>query len=301
MSLCLMSKTGHECFKNILDQFPVPVIIAGFGVGKIFYINEHAKNLLRTEGGGVEFVNTTDFYVDPRKRGGFLDLISSVGFVKEYEVEFKDSFGARFWGMVSSKKIVYDGNDAILSTVIDISLRKKLEEDLLCGSSHDYMTGVFNRRHFSSVLNSEAARSKRYETELSMIMFDLDDFKLINDAHGHVVGDEVLKHFCSLVQDNLRQTDAIGRVGGEEFAVMLPETGLDGAKKLADRIRKSVQETEYTFGKISISLTISAGVAEIIKSEGADELYKRCDDALLVAKTTGKNKVVTAKSRCPGL
>ena len=86
MSSCLMNKTGHECFKNILDQFPVPVVIAGFGIGKIFYMNEHAQKLLRTTGETPEFVNTTDFYVDPGRRKHFLSLVTSAGFLKEYEI-----------------------------------------------------------------------------------------------------------------------------------------------------------------------------------------------------------------------
>ena len=212
---------------------------------KIFYMNEHAQKLLRTKGETPEFVNTTDFYVDPGRRKHFLSLVTSAGFLKEYEIEFIDSLGVRFWGMVSSKRIVYNNEDAILSTIIDISLRKKLEEELVYSSSHDFLTGVFNRRHFSSVMTSEVVRSKRYSTSLSLVMIALDNFKIVNDVHGHIVGDEILKHFCTIVRENLRQTDTLGRVGGEEFAVLLPETDLIGAEKFAERVRSTVSLAEF--------------------------------------------------------
>lgn len=292
MSACLKSKNNHECFKDILDEFPVPVIIAGFGVGPILYLNDHARELLRVNVGSAVFVNTSDFYVDPGRRKEFVELVLSRGYVKEFELEFKDSLGTRFWGMVSSKRISYNGQDCLLSTVIDITIRKNLERELLYSSQYDFLTETFNRRHFVDVLASEVLRSKRYRHGLSLIMIDADNFKNVNDRYGHVVGDSVLKWLCSLVQTALRQTDLLGRIGGEEFAVMLPETGAEGATMLAERIRYSVESSVFTAKSISLNMTLSLGVSSLIDADDSESIFKRSDDALIEAKTNGKNRVV---------
>ena len=292
MSTCLMSKTGHACFKDILDQFPVPVIIAGFGDGPIYYINDHTRTLLRIEKGSSRLINTCDFYVDPSVRKDFLDVILLSGKAKDFEMEFKDFLGTRFWGMVSSKRIVYDGHDSILSTIIDITARKKLEQELLHSSKYDYLTGVYNRAYFVDCFDTELIRAKRYRNDLSMIMIDADNFKSVNDIHGHIVGDQVLKWLCSVIGTSLRQTDVLGRIGGEEFAVLLPETGADGATKLAERIRASVEEAKFTSKSVSMNMTISLGVSSLTDQDDGDSLFKRSDDALLEAKTGVKNRVV---------
>lgn len=292
MSTCLKSKNSRECFKNILDQFPVPVVIAGFGIGHIYYLNDHARTLLRVDVGPAIFVNTSDFYVDPDRRKEFIGMVLSSGYVQEFEIEFKDSLGVRFWGMVSSKRIQYNNQDCVLSTIVDITVRKKLERELLYNSQYDFLTETFNRRHFVSALEFEVVRSRRYKHELSLIMIDADNFKNVNDRYGHVVGDSVLKWLCSLFKSTLRQTDVLGRIGGEEFAVMLPETGPDGATKLAERIRYSVESTVFTSKSVSLNLTLSLGVSSLNDADENGSLFKRSDDALIEAKTSGKNRVV---------
>lgn len=292
MSKCLMSKTGHECFKDILDQFPVPVVIAGFGDGPIYYMNDHTRALLRINNESDDFINTCDFYVDPVVRKGFVGAVVSSGIAKDYEIEFKDSFGTRFWGMVSSKIIKYNGLDSILSTIIDITARKTLERELLHSSKFDYLTGVYNRAYFVEFFEKELIRARRYEHELSMVMIDADNFKRVNDNHGHIVGDQVLKWLCSAIGTSLRKTDVFGRIGGEEFAILLPETGPEGATKLAERIRASVEEAKFTSKAVSMNMTISLGVSSLADQDDGDSLFKRSDDALLEAKTGVKNRVV---------
>jgi len=139
----------------------------------------------------------------------------------------------------------------------------------------------------------EIQRAKRYDHELSMIMLDLDWFKVINDTYGHAIGDEAIKSMTSLCQQMLRTTDVLGRIGGEEFAILLPETNLPAALVIAERIRKNAEVFTFDTGTSDIGrFTASFGVTTLdVADENPDDLLKRCDVALYEAKESGRNKV----------
>jgi diguanylate cyclase (GGDEF)-like protein len=153
----------------------------------------------------------------------------------------------------------------------------------------DSLTELHNRRLFYEFLGREIARARRYERDLSLIVFDLDDFKRINDRIGHLMGDSVLVKVAESVRAVVRATDIPCRVGGDEFAVILPEAGRDDAELLADRIALAIRGQEIE--KVG-ALKISAGVAELRPEETAADLFKRADDALLRAKGDGKGRIV---------
>ncbi len=160
----------------------------------------------------------------------------------------------------------------------------------------DDLTGAYNRRQFGEVIKYEIHRAVRYADTLSLIMFDLDHFKRINDTYGHNAGDEVLKTVADIVKDNIRVTDTFARVGGEEFTVLAPATGLEGAKVVADKLRKSIESHAFeTVGTVTASL----GVAEFERDEAIDALIKRADNALYEAKKHGRNRVVIAEDTLP--
>jgi diguanylate cyclase (GGDEF)-like protein len=153
----------------------------------------------------------------------------------------------------------------------------------------DSLTGLHNRRLFYEFLGREIARAQRYERYVSLIVFDLDDFKRINDRIGHLAGDSVLAEVALRVRSVVRATDIPCRVGGDEFAVILPEAGRDDAELLADRIALAIRAQEID--KVG-ALNISAGIAELRSGDAASDLFKRADDALLRAKSSGKARVV---------
>ncbi len=162
----------------------------------------------------------------------------------------------------------------------------------------DPLTGTFNRRTFVELAQKEISRARRSQTPLSMIMFDLDHFKRINDQHGHLTGDDVLKNFAAIVKESLRREDLLVRYGGEEFCVLLPDVPVESAFHLAERIRDAVRRTPFRARKSStrlIAVTVSAGVACLREEDGNDiaGLIGRSDDALYTAKDTGRNRVVT--------
>ncbi len=155
-------------------------------------------------------------------------------------------------------------------------------------ASTDLLTGVMNRRSFITASEKEIKRNERYGIPLSMIFCDIDFFKLINDQHGHAVGDEVLKKFAKTLTENLRSSDYLGRWGGEEFIILATEIDLVSAKTLSEKLRHKIMELSIQPVK---QVTCSFGVAQKKESELFEELYERADQALYQAKESGRNKV----------
>lgn len=154
----------------------------------------------------------------------------------------------------------------------------------------DLLTGVRNRRSFLEQATQEYQRKKRYNTALSVVICDIDHFKSINDTHGHDVGDEVLRRFAQLLREDVRECDVLARWGGEEFIILAPETKEAGAMGLCEKLRTRVAETEFPgAGRI----TCSFGIAESAENDTFGVTFKRADEALYAAKTSGRNRVMT--------
>lgn len=159
----------------------------------------------------------------------------------------------------------------------------------------DSLTCLFNRRYILNDLDNQVTLAKRYKRRFSLILFDIDDFKIINDKFGHQSGDEYLKLITAKIYEGLREQDKAGRVGGEEFLVILPETDAKGAEILANRIRKNIEKAVLTYKKNSIKATVSAGIIEIShESVKTENVFDIVDEALYKAKEQGKNKVVVS-------
>lgn len=170
----------------------------------------------------------------------------------------------------------------------EIKRRKIAEEELHKIANIDDLTDVYNRRKINSLIELELNREKRYKRGLSLIFFDVDNFKLINDELGHAFGDEVLKSLSSLVKENIRKTDLFGRWGGEEFVIILPETNKTQAKKIAYSLKYKI--TSFDF-KIDRTVSCSFGVSQYQENDDADSLITRADNAMYYIKKNGKNEV----------
>ncbi|HEV2113674.1 MAG TPA: sensor domain-containing diguanylate cyclase, partial [Terriglobales bacterium] len=154
----------------------------------------------------------------------------------------------------------------------------------------DGLTGVFNRRHLEKRIVGEIERLTRYNHGMAILMVDIDHFKRINDEFGHMLGDEVLRHVSQLMTNHLRKADIVCRYGGEEFAILLPETVGDSAVGVADKLRRRIEQ--YSFPGVARPVTISIGVADYpAHGQNRDELVRAADEALYAAKQAGRNRV----------
>ncbi len=179
-----------------------------------------------------------------------------------------------------------------------IAMLRDREARLEVMSKTDGLTGVNNRRHFMSILASEFARARRYQSPLSCVMIDLDNFKLVNDSHGHLVGDHVLTAVAKAIVAAVRDSDIVARYGGEEFIILLPETEPGGARELAERCRELVANTQITGRSGPLSVTASMGISSYPGAgiDSVDDLVGAADLALYAAKDGGRNRVVVASA-----
>lgn len=185
----------------------------------------------------------------------------------------------------------------------ELELRKQTETLLLENeeklrrlATTDELTGVANRRMLMETMATEEVRARRYRKPLSFLMIDADHFKRINDNHGHDVGDTALTMLARTLKKQLREVDLAGRLGGEEFGILLPETGLEEALVVAERIRKNVEQLLIPAHGRKVPLTVSIGAATLrldCKNECAEEVMRRADEALYKAKSQGRNRVAT--------
>ena len=201
--------------------------------------------------------------------------------------------------LVETTKVAMRGSNGELIGVLgiarDITERKRLEAELLEMATTDFLTGLSNRRHFIARMEEELARLNRNEQPVAALMLDIDHFKRINDRYGHASGDAVLRQFADVIRDELRAVDSAGRVGGEEFAILLSGTDLSGAETFAERLRAKVARTPIAHGEHRIPVTVSIGIT-VLTAQDADtsDVLHRADAALYAAKQAGRDRVAVA-------
>ncbi len=174
---------------------------------------------------------------------------------------------------------------------IEITERKKQEESFRQLAETDFLTNIYNRRIFLHFLKVEINKAQRYSKKFSLIMFDIDHFKAVNDTYGHNVGDYVLKAIVDVIKKYIREADIFARYGGEEFIIIQPETAIEGAKVYAEKMRTIIEQTN--FGKVK-KITISVGVTMFNENDTIESITKKVDDALYKAKNKGRNRVEVA-------
>ncbi|MDZ7841338.1 MAG: sensor domain-containing diguanylate cyclase [Gammaproteobacteria bacterium] len=172
----------------------------------------------------------------------------------------------------------------------DLTERIELEHELSHRATHDYLTGLLNRQQFEILLDQEMNRSRRYESPLSLVMFDLDHFKRVNDDLGHEAGDKVLQKLARELRNWIRDSDSLARWGGEEFTLMLPDCDAHHAEQTAEHLRTSIMDLD--FGEKIEQITVSFGVTQCREKESRREVIRRADDALYTAKQKGRNRVI---------
>jgi diguanylate cyclase (GGDEF)-like protein len=179
-------------------------------------------------------------------------------------------------------------------TYTDITDLARTADQLEKLATTDSLTGLCNRRQFVALADREVGRFRRYGRPLSMLVLDIDKFKAVNDRFGHDVGDQMIQHVGNLCEENKRNPDAVARVGGEEFAILLPETDLESSCIVAERLRRMVAERPLETGGMRVPVTISVGVAELNPAmTGTSDLMKLADRMLYEAKRSGRNRIAS--------
>jgi len=213
------------------------------------------------------------------------------GYAESEARSAREADGIR-WRFLTARRVDIAGRAYIVGTGLDVTERRELEQELERQARTDFLTGIANRRHFLDLADQELARTRRYGRPFSMLMLDLDMFKNVNDRYGHRVGDLTLQKVVDVCKQILREVDVFGRLGGEEFGIMLPETDSEQAVQVADRVRQAIAEASVRLPQGgSVGVTASIGVATYSPDDDVDAVLSRADRALYAAKRSGRDRV----------
>ena len=285
-------RAGEKPLFSLLEILPHPVYISRLEDGRLLFVNRKASLLLGAPMDALYKCSAPDFFQDEKDWSDFEGMLATIHELHDLEIQMKTRLGRGFLAEVAAIEMDYEGTPAVLVAFSDVSERKKLEAELLHQATTDALTGIGNRNHIMAQGEREIRRGRRHGRNLSVLMLDIDHFKAVNDQYGHAAGDVTLQEFVHACRKGLRQCDLMGRLGGEEFVVILPETAINGAVEVAERLRRMVQETRISFEGKVIPCTVSIGVSELLPSDSnLDSILKRADDALYNAKHNGRNQV----------
>ncbi len=292
-----MSLLDHvQMLKEVIDVLPVGVWLMD-ETGKIVYGNPASQRIWggAHPAGGGRFVEHQGWRVASGKRieaeewaGARAIRKGEISFNEEVGIECAD--GTRKT-ILNSAMPIRDERGGIVGAIVvdhDVTERKRVEEQLRAMADRDLLTNAYSRRSLYDFLEAEIHRVRRYGGPLSVIMFDIDRFKDINDDHGHVVGDRVLVAVVEIAREELRGFDRLARYGGEEFLIIAPNTGVRQAVTLAERLRRNIATA--SFDTVS-RVTCSFGVCQFEDDADADTLVRRADDLMYRAMRSGHNSV----------
>lgn len=292
-------KRKTKLFQSLLETSP-DGIIGNDRKGNIFLFNAGAEQIFgwsREEVVGT--INVVDIYppgvAREIKKAIYSTERGEPGRLVDYESRVLARSGREIPIRLSAT-LIYDAGEEIgtIGFFHDISGRKALEQELRQLSITDGLTGLYNRRHFASVLQKELDRVERTKSTCSILMIDIDRFKSFNDAYGHAEGDRLLREISELIRSSFRSMDFAFRFGGEEFVVLLPETGSAGAFACAERFRTRLEAMDFSAlpGGLPVRVTASIGIVRHREGYDMDAMVRYADIAMYAAKNAGRNRTV---------
>ncbi|SMH59839.1 sensor domain-containing diguanylate cyclase [Azospirillum agricola] len=287
------SQPNEARLEAILEQSPIGVSVSRRDDGRIVFVNTRFAELIGLPRERLVGSRARDYYLDNHQRERVLERLRAAGAVVNMEVQFKKADGSPFWTLFTVNQAIIQGVEVNLAWIYDYTERRNMEEALRDMASRDPLTGIHNRRSFMELARQQLARAHRFHEPLAVFVLDVDHFKRINDSYGHATGDDALRMVAAGCQAILREYDLLGRLGGEEFVVVLPGATADETRVVAERVRRYLARMPIPGPDGRFHLTSSIGIAGL---EGAtDTLEKaihRADLALYRAKHEGRNRVV---------
>lgn len=291
--------TSHELsvtrskLGDLLDLMPAGLLI--HQEQGVVYANQEAERILGADAQSLVGRHLFDFLDEeslPEVRRYFSRCLALHESARAVDCTLLGPDGARTYVQLSMSALPWEGLPVLYVLINDVDALKSTEAVLRRLSITDSLTGAYNRRHFIEEAQRELERARRYGRPLSILLMDLDFFKQINDTFGHLTGDETLRRFVQTSQKLLRGCDVLGRLGGEEFGVLLPETDAAGAAVLGERIRAAVEQIAIDTERGPCRPTVSIGVAGCpVARCTVDDLLSCADKALYRAKRGGRNRV----------
>ncbi len=295
--------------RQILELAPTAILVSSVETGQIQFANQKALALSGCGAQEIDGLPMGHFF--PRKEDllRLQQRLNQHGSVNDFEVQLRRGDGRPIWALVSAMQGEFGGEAAVIAAFNDITARKQAEAalerarmelestnrrlqevnaDLERAASTDRLTGLSNRRRMEEAAANERARARRHRHPLSVVLFDVDWFKTVNDRFGHETGDEVLREVARRLLPNVRASDTLARWGGEEFLLLAPCTALPEALALAEKMRRMIQDQPFPGAG---ALSASFGVAEFDGGESFSTLVARADRALYAAKAHGRNRV----------
>ncbi|WP_247888846.1 sensor domain-containing diguanylate cyclase [Azospirillum brasilense] len=284
---------SEERLQAILEQSPIGVSVSRRDDGKIIFVNTRFAELIGLTREDLIGRQARDYYLDRHQRERVIDRLRSFGSVTNMEVQFRRADGSSFWTLFTVNQAVIQGVQVNLAWIYDYTDRRNMEEALRDMASRDPLTGIYNRRSFMELARSQLARAHRFNEPLSVFVLDVDHFKRINDSYGHATGDDALRMVAGGCQAILREYDILGRLGGEEFVVVLPGATAEESRVVAERVRRHLSRMAIPGPEGRFHLTSSIGIAALDSAyDTLEKAIHRADLALYRAKREGRNRVV---------
>ena len=302
-------QNSEQIFRTILEITPVPLVLTSKNTGAIIYLNKQAQEMIGEEKSELIGKYVVDYFRDFEDVQYFKESLMNRKEIIRKEIMILRKDGSELLGLATMIPSIYQDEEVSLSCIIDITGQRRIEETLkknnedinklnselmvmnnilINKSIKDGLTNLYNHQHINEVLDNIINRIAETKRELCVMMLDIDYFKRVNDLYGHQIGDKVLVRVAELLTENVRGEDYIGRYGGEEFLIVMPEISLSSAAEIAGQIRAKIHTTDW--GITDLNVTISIGLARY-EGETANALINRADMLLYQAKYNGRDRI----------
>ncbi len=281
---------SEKRLRSLLQFAPLPIIVVSLPDSLVVYANERALVQFKLSMAELTEQTAQNFYVNLEDRASILQQLRATGSVRDWEVQLQDRTGVKFWVLLSSQRLLFEGRECLLTALNNIDERKRAQEELRHRAFHDGLTGLPNRSMFIDAVSRALHRAERKNGMLSILFVDLDHFKTVNDNLGHAMGDLLLQEVAMRIRMCVREGDLVARLGGDEFVILVEDDrSADVAVQIARKLQ-GVLKPQHLLGGKALHVTASIGISNY-PDDGRelDDLLRNADTAMYRVKETGRD------------